>query len=118
MTTASQPWTEEMVTVGGVNLQLFKGGSGEPLLVLHDEMGHPGWLGYHQALAQNYTLHLPSHPGFGESDQLDWVMGMRDLAQLAPLRHARRSSSGIHLFWEAPTRTRREKGTILKFQKC
>ena len=63
MTTTSQPWTEELVNLDGIQLQLFKGGSGEPLLVLHDEMGHPGWLGYHQALAQNYTLHMPSHPG-------------------------------------------------------
>ena len=50
MTATTQPWTEDMVEVAGVKLQVVKGGSGEPLLILHDEMGHPGWLGFHQAL--------------------------------------------------------------------
>ena len=80
MTATSQPWTEDMMEVAGVKIQVVKGGSGEPLLILHDEMGHPGWLGFHQALAQNFSLQIPSHPGFGESEELDWVMGMPDLA--------------------------------------
>ncbi len=79
MTATTQPWTEDMVEVAGVKLQVVKGGSGEPLLILHDEMGHPGWLGFHQALAQSFSLQIPSHPGFGESEELNWVMGMRDL---------------------------------------
>ena len=62
------------------NIQLVKGGDGEPLLVLHDEMGHTSWLRFHQDLARNNTLYIPSHPGFGESERLDWVMNMRDLA--------------------------------------
>lgn len=80
MTTTSPAWTEETVAVAGSHLQLVKGGTGEPLLILHDEMGHPGWLRYHQALAQNHTLYIPSHPGFGASPELDWVMNMHDLA--------------------------------------
>ena len=80
MTTTPQPWTDEMVEAGGCRMQLVKGGSGEPMLILHDEMGHPGWLRYHEALSQDYTLNIPSHPGFGESDTLDWVMDMTDLA--------------------------------------
>ena len=80
MTTATGSWTDERVEAAGIELQLVKGGSGEPLLILHDEMGHPGWLRYHQALAESYTLHIPNHPGFGESDRLDWLMSMRDLA--------------------------------------
>ena len=78
--TMTQPWTEEMVEVAGINLQMVKGGSGEPLLILHDEMGHPGWLRYHEALSKEYQLNIPFHPGFGESEELDWDMGMRDLA--------------------------------------
>ena len=42
--TMTQAWSEEMVEVAGINLQMVKGGSGESLLILHDEMGHPGWL--------------------------------------------------------------------------
>ena len=80
MTTTPRTWTEQMVEVAGSRLQLVKGGSGEPLLILHDEMGHPGWLRFHETLAQDHTLYIPSHPGFGESPQLDWVMNMQDLA--------------------------------------
>ena len=80
MTTTSQQWTEEIVQVSGASVQLIKGGTGEPLLVLHGEMGHPGWLRYHEALAQRHTLYIPSHPGFGKSDRLDWIMNMRDMA--------------------------------------
>ena len=81
MTTTAQPWTEQIVEAAGSTLQLIKGGSGEPLLILHDEIGHPGWLRFHHALSENYTLNIPSPPGFGESPQLEWVMGMHDLAR-------------------------------------
>jgi pimeloyl-ACP methyl ester carboxylesterase len=80
MTTSTATWTEEFVEAAGARLQLAKGGTGEPLLILHDEMGHPGWLRFHEALAQRFTLYIPSHPGFGKSERLDWIMNMRDLA--------------------------------------
>ena len=80
MTTSSRAWIEETVEVAGTKLQLVKGGTGEPLLILHDEMGHPGWLRFHEALAQHHTLYIPSHPGFGASERLDWIMNMRDMA--------------------------------------
>ena len=80
MATSSTPWTEELVEAAGIKLHMIKGGTGQPLLLLHDEMGHPGWLRYHAALAQHYTLHIPLHPGCGQSNHLDWVMHIRDLA--------------------------------------
>jgi pimeloyl-ACP methyl ester carboxylesterase len=80
MTTSTEPWTEEMVEAAGTRLQLIKGGSGEPLLILHDELGHPGWLRFHEALAQQYTLYVPFHPGFGKSEPLDWITNIRDMA--------------------------------------
>lgn len=80
MTTTSQSWTEATVEAAGTRLELVKGGTGEPLLVLHDEMGHAGWLRAHESLAQGRTLYIPSHPGYGGSAPLDWVMSMRDLA--------------------------------------
>ena len=50
------------------------------MLLLHGEMGYHGWLRHHEALAQNNTLHVPTHPGFGASPRLDWIMNIRDLA--------------------------------------
>ena len=80
MTISSASWTAEMVEAASLKIELVKGGAGPPLLVLHDELGHPGWLRYHDALASHYTLHLPSHPGFGQSERPDWMLSMRDLA--------------------------------------
>ncbi len=80
MTTTAQTWSEETVEAAGVRLQLVKGGTGAPLLVLHDEMGHTGWLRAHESLARNHTLHIPSHPGFDKSERLDWITTVRDLA--------------------------------------
>ncbi len=80
MTTSAKTWNEETINVAGVDLQIVKGGSGEPLLILHDEMGHMNWLNYHQTLSDNYTLHIPSHPGFGKTAVQEWIMNMRDMA--------------------------------------
>lgn len=80
MTTETQPWTSRIAEVAGSRVAVVAGGSGPPLLILHDELGHPGWLRWHQALARNHTLHIPSHPGFGNSNQLDWSMNMHDMA--------------------------------------
>lgn len=80
MTTATVNWTEQILDVADTKLELLKGGTGDPLLILHGEMGHPGRLRYHEALAQRRTLYMPSHPGFGRSQRLDWIMTMRDLA--------------------------------------
>ena len=50
MTTATQPWTSSITEVAGSNVEVVAGGSGPPLIILHDELGHPGWLRYHEAL--------------------------------------------------------------------
>ena len=76
----AQEWTEEVVHVAGTDLTFIQGGSGKPLLVLHEELGYPGWLRWHSALARHRTLHIPLHPGFGKSPRVEWVLSMRDLA--------------------------------------
>ena len=78
--TTTVTWSEERVTAAGAEMQVLKGGSGDALLVLHDEMGQPGWMQLHEELARNYTVYAPSLPGFGVTDRLDWVMNVRDIA--------------------------------------
>ena len=80
MTTSTQTWTEEIHNVAGTELQIIKGGAGELLLILHDEIGHHSWLRFHESLAQQSTIHIPSHPGFGKTPALDWIMNVRDMA--------------------------------------
>ena len=55
---------EAFVNVGGAQIRLLKGGSGAPLLVLHGTEGSLGWRRYAQALAEHFTVYVPSHPGF------------------------------------------------------
>jgi pimeloyl-ACP methyl ester carboxylesterase len=72
--------TDELVDIAGTRIQLLKGGEGEPLLLLHGAGGNPGWLPYHQALAGQFTVYAPSHPGYDRSSRPQWISTMNDVA--------------------------------------
>ena len=76
----SRAFSEEFIDVDGSKVQLLKGGHGEPLLILHGTAGNSGWLTYARALAERFTVYLPSHPGFGLSDRPEWIESISDLA--------------------------------------
>jgi 2-hydroxy-6-oxonona-2,4-dienedioate hydrolase len=77
---AQQP-RAELISVGGINAHTLIGGSGPPLLALHGAGGPTGWLRWHAALAERFTLYAPAHPGYGLSDSADWMESVRDLAR-------------------------------------
>ena len=80
MTTAQQTWIQHSRELAGIQVSLVSGGRGDPVLVLHDETGHPGWLRWHEGLAEDFTLNIPMMPGYGGTARLDWAMSMRDMA--------------------------------------
>ncbi len=80
VTAASLPWTEEFAEVAGEKLYLRRGGSGSPVLVLHHDIGDPGPLPFYDLIAEQHTVYVPSHPGFGRSDRPAWMRSVRDLA--------------------------------------
>lgn len=82
MTLTSSTSTEQFVDLAWGRTQLLKGGSGDPLVVLHHDTGNPGWLPFYEALAKKRTVYVPSHPGYGKSDRPDWARTVRDLAAL------------------------------------
>ena len=69
-----------LIDVAGITVELRRGGSGTPLLVIHGELGVPGWLESFAHLAEHYDVIVPSLPGYGRSTRPDWVMGVHDLA--------------------------------------
>ena len=71
---------EETHSVGANQLIVLKGGSGKPLLILHEELGYPGWMKWNEALSDRRTLVTPLYPGFGRTPLADWIMNIRDLA--------------------------------------
>ena len=77
---SAQSWSERFIEVAGGKIQLLQGGTGEPLLILHSDVGNPGWLPVYEALARHFTVYVPSHPGYGKSDRPDWMRNVRDAA--------------------------------------
>ena len=76
---ASKP-SKEQISVGGAKIDFLKGGSGDPLVILHGAGGNQGWLHYAQKLAEEYTVYAPSHPGYHESERPDWLETIPDMA--------------------------------------
>jgi len=72
--------TEETVHAAGAAIGVIRGGTGKSLLILHDELGYPGWLSWNERLAQERALVIPLQPGFGRTEHIDWIRSYRDLA--------------------------------------
>ncbi len=73
------PFQEMFLDIRGTKVQMLKGGSGESLLYLHSAGGEVVWLPFFELLSQHYTVYLPAHPGFSQSEGLDKIDSMKDL---------------------------------------
>ena len=69
-----------LIDIAGITVELRRGGSGTPVLVIHGELGVPGWLESFAQLAKHHDVIVPSLPGYGRSTRPDWIMGVHDLA--------------------------------------
>jgi pimeloyl-ACP methyl ester carboxylesterase len=69
-----------LTNAAGITVELRRGGSGGPLLVIHGEFGVAGWLESFARLADHYDVVVPSLPGYGRSARPDWIMSVHDLA--------------------------------------
>ncbi|HZN52065.1 MAG TPA: alpha/beta hydrolase [Methylomirabilota bacterium] len=72
---------EETISVGGIGVHTWIGGQGAPLLVLHGAGGNRGWTRWLDQVSERFTVWAPTHPGFGRSDDADWMDGIDDLAR-------------------------------------
>lgn len=87
--------TDEIIA--GCKISLMRAGSGTPLLFLHGARGGSQWLPFMEALAANFELWVPEHPGFGKSETPSWLDNVADLAYFYLDFIDKFSLSGVHL---------------------
>jgi pimeloyl-ACP methyl ester carboxylesterase len=73
-------FTESFVEVDGCKVRLRRGGSGEPLLFLHGASGAPAILPFMEKLAQRFDVLVTEHPGYGQSQEPEWLENIHDVA--------------------------------------
>ncbi len=59
-----------------------RAGQGPPLVWLHWLWGEPGWMDYHQRLAERFEVFVPDLPGYGQSALPEWAKTPHDVAVL------------------------------------
>jgi pimeloyl-ACP methyl ester carboxylesterase len=74
------PPEPQIVKIGNVGVSLRRAGKGPPLLFLHGADGYSQWLPFFDALAEQYELLVPEHPGFGASDDPPLIRNVSDMA--------------------------------------
>jgi len=72
--------SKSIVTAGDCAVSVMRGGDGPPLLFLHGAGGGGAELPFLTALAENHDVIAPEHPGFGASDEPDWLDNIHDVA--------------------------------------
>ena len=73
-------FSDDFIEVNGCRTHLRRGGSGAPLLYLHGASGAPVIMPFMEKLAERFDVLVPEHPGFGLSDEPEWLDNIHDLA--------------------------------------
>ena len=73
-------FSESFVEVDGCRTRLRRGGAGQPLLFLHGANGAPVILPFMEKLAASFDVLVPEHPGYGMSDEPEWLENIHDMA--------------------------------------
>ncbi len=71
-----------MISVAGVDLEIFERGQGMPILYLHGGGGIALDMPFIERLAKVRRVIAPSHPGFGRSSLPDWIDSVDDIAHI------------------------------------
>ena len=73
-------FSQSLIEVDGCKVNLRRGGSGQPLLFLHGASGAPAVLPFMEKLAERFDVLVPEHPGYGLSDEPEWLENIHDVA--------------------------------------
>ena len=71
---------EEQVTVADCTVRVMRAGAGPKMLYLHGANSVAGWPPFLQALAENFEVIVPEHPGFGDTEDPPWLDNIHDEA--------------------------------------
>ena len=78
--TTVQSGSRTTVNVNGTAVEMYSGGSGPPLVFFHGAGGSNGWQPYHEDLSAEYTVYVPSQPGFNGTEAPNWIKTISDVA--------------------------------------
>jgi pimeloyl-ACP methyl ester carboxylesterase len=71
----------ETIEVRGRPTVLMHGGNGPAFVYLHSSLGESfRWLPFYEAWARDFTVYVPTHPGFGKSGGFDQIDSIEDMA--------------------------------------
>jgi pimeloyl-ACP methyl ester carboxylesterase len=71
----------EVIDVRGRATVLMHGGDGPPFVYLHSTVGESfQWLPFYNTWARDFTVYVPTHPGFGKSGGFDDIDTIEDMA--------------------------------------
>lgn len=76
---------ESTIEVAGLPINVQRAGAGPVALIIHHETGNPGWLAFHQQLAQSHDVILPTLPGWDGTQRGEWMRSVRDIAAVTSL---------------------------------
>ena len=78
--TTTQSGNKSTLVVDATQVEMFSGGSGPAVVFLHGAGGNAGWQAWHEELAKDYTVYVPSQPGFNGTECPEWVYTITDVA--------------------------------------
>lgn len=96
-TASGVSWKAEEVRVAGAKLHVRSAGAGDPVLVLHHDIGTLEGLPFYEALTRRHTVYLPSHPGYDRSERPEWMRSVRDIAVVYQWWLAERKLANVSL---------------------
>ncbi|HEX6692455.1 MAG TPA: alpha/beta hydrolase [Burkholderiales bacterium] len=73
-------FAESFVELNGCRTHLRRAGKGRPLLFLHGASGAPVIMPFMRALAGSFDVLITEHPGYGRSDEPEWLENIHDMA--------------------------------------
>jgi pimeloyl-ACP methyl ester carboxylesterase len=82
MSEMSEETTMGIISLAGVDIDVWEGGDGPPLLFLHGAGGFRTGPAYLDRLGRHRRIIAPSHPGWGLSGLADWMDRPEDIAHL------------------------------------